>query len=124
MTVPGTIITSPNYPNNYDNNDRCSTVIRFAQGQRVSMEFLDFNLEPHSSCAYDWLEVRDGDTDSANVIGSKLCGEDNPEPITSSGNSLHVYFHTDSSVLHTGFKIRVDAGKNDRTKYNISEHHI
>ena len=83
------------------------------------MQFLDFNLESSSSCAYDWIEVRDGDTDSANVIGSKLCGADNPEPIVSSGNSLHVFFRTDGSVVRTGFKIRVGAGKNNRTKYNI-----
>ena len=112
VTAPGTMITSPNYPTDYNNNHRCSVVIRFSQGQRVSMQFLAFNLEPHSSCGYDWLEVRDGDTESADLIGSKLCGEQIPEPIISSGNALYVYFRTDGSVVRTGFKFRVDVGKN------------
>ena len=50
ITTPGTIFTSTNYPNDYPNNEDCSTVIRFEEGEIISLEFLAFCVEGHSSC--------------------------------------------------------------------------
>ena len=109
MTAPGSIITSPNHPQNYPNNQNCRTVIRFKQGQRVLLQFLAFNLEAqlHSQCVWDWLEVRDGDNEYSNLIGPRLCGLQYPDPIVSSRNVLYIYFRTDSSQPRTGFEIKV-----------------
>ena len=104
ITTPETTITSPNYPNSYPNRQDCKTVIQFAQGQRVSVEFLNFDIESHNRCTWDWLEIRDGSTSSANPLGSKMCGNQLPGPITSTGNSLHIHFHTDGSVVKSGFQ--------------------
>ena len=61
--------------------------------------------------SWDWFEVHDGADESAPMIGSKLCGSSIPEAIISSGNALFVKFHSDFSVVSTGYKIRADLGK-------------
>ena len=111
ITTPETTITSPNYPNSYPNSQDCKTVIQFAQGQRVSVEFLNFDIESHDRCTWDWLEIRDGSTSSANPLGSKMCGNQLPATFTSSGNSIWFRFHSDASVIKRGFRFRVTIGK-------------
>ena len=60
---------------------------------------------------YDWLEVRDGGSESSKLIGSKMCGSTLPQTIESSGNELFVKFHSDYSVVKTGYKIRAKLGR-------------
>ena len=60
---------------------------------------------------WDWLEVRDGGNENAPLIGSRLCGSSLPGVITSTGNELFVRFHSDGSVVSTGYRIRVDLGR-------------
>ena len=56
--------------------------------------------------------VHNGDSADAPMIGSRLCGSNHPQPITSDGNRLFVRFHSDGSVTSTGFEIRVNVGTN------------
>ena len=88
----------------------CQVTIRFDEGQRVAIDFVDFNIESHSSCLYDYLEVRDGDNINSNLIGSKLCGTNIPGRIESTGNAMTLKFHTDGSVVRPGFKITTSIG--------------
>ena len=120
VTVPGTVITSPNHPHYYPNNQNCSTVIRFSQERRVLLTFLAFNLDGGTGCNYDWLEIRDGDNANASLIGQILCGNQRPGHIISKGSALYIYFHTDDKGVGSGFEIKVDAaaGKSYCTKYN------
>ena len=107
VTIPETIIQSPNYPNDYLNNQDCKAVVKFAQGQKVFVEFLAFNVEPHTNCSYDWLEIRDGIDSNANLLASRKCENQTLAPIESSGNTLHLHFHTDNSQTRSGFQLRV-----------------
>ena len=79
------------------------------------MEFVDFEIEDHSSCAYDYVEGKAGnvinvmtvclsvlDSDERQMI--KKCGSTKPDKIVSSSNSLKVKFHSDSSVVMKGFR--------------------
>ena len=59
ITTPGTVFASINYPNNYLNNEDCSRVIRFTEGQTISMKFLEFSLEGHNSCRCVELKRKD-----------------------------------------------------------------
>ena len=111
VTSAGMNIMSPNHPQNYNNNQDCVVTIRFAEGERVAIQFEAFNIESASTCGYDYLEVRDGDNENSNLIGSKLCGPNNPGPIESTGNAMRLKFHTDGSVVRSGFKIRTSIGK-------------
>ena len=50
-------ITSPNYPNNYDNNVDCVTQLYSNESQMIQLAFDVFETESSSSCYYDYLEV-------------------------------------------------------------------
>ena len=110
LTASGTVI-STNYPNDYNNDQDCQLTIAFTFGSRVSIQFEAFNLEDHSSCAYDWLEITEGGSSTSSVIGSKLCGSSNPGTIVATGNSVTLYFHSDESVTSSGFKLKIEEGK-------------
>ena len=113
VTVPGTIIISPNHPGDYHSRQDCWITIKFQPGQRVVLQFLKFDIEQdhNSDCTYDYLEIRDRVSSQSNKIGSKLCGTDVPNDIVSTGNVVHILFHTDDGVAKSGFKIKTGVGK-------------
>ena len=51
LTVDGTI-TSPGYPQNYDNNLDLKWLIQAPLGHVIQISFLNFDLESHSTCKY------------------------------------------------------------------------
>jgi len=106
----GTII-SPGYPNGHLHNIECSWVINVPSADRIVLYFNDFNLEQHSRCAYDYLEVRDGSSASSPILQT-LCGPSIPSPVKSSGNSLYLRFRTDQNTALRGFNVtyRTDCG--------------
>ena len=110
MNNEGEVI-SPNYPENYNIDQECRLTITLSSGSLVSSQFISFNLEDDLGCKYDWLEIRDGDSPSSPIIGSRLCGSSNPGTIISTGNSVTLIFHSDFSVAASGFKINIEQGK-------------
>ena len=44
ISTPGTVVHSENYPKKFPSNMECNYVIRFKEGQRVRLEFLEFRL--------------------------------------------------------------------------------
>ena len=73
----------------------------------IKLEFLDFDLEADSSCTYDYVVVHDGDTDSADRLGSKACGTTSGGPHVSTSNAMTVKFHSDGSDTRSGFQARI-----------------
>ena len=63
------------------------------------LQFEAFNLESHPSgaCVFDYLEI------SYSSFSWRYCGSSIPGPITSSGPSLTVRFHTDTRITSSGF---------------------
>lgn len=49
--------TSPNYPNPYPHRRECVWMISLPTGNAIELTIVDFDLETHSSCQYDVLEV-------------------------------------------------------------------
>ena len=45
VTQPGTVITSPNYPGNYDNDMYCQLTVRFAEDEIVAIRLDEFDVE-------------------------------------------------------------------------------
>ncbi|KAG9276492.1 cubilin [Astyanax mexicanus] len=97
------ILISPNWPNNYAHNKQCVYLIRVARSETVLLNFTHMELEPHSGCEFDYVEVRDGLAETDPLIG-KYCGSTLPAPILSSYNHLWIRFKSDSSVSHAGFR--------------------
>ena len=67
-------------------------------GHVIQLSFSSFDVEYHSRCGYDWVEVSYGS------YSEKFCGRSNPGPVTSTGPTMTVRMHTDSSVTRTGFR--------------------
>ena len=54
---PTGYITSPFYPDSYPNDRECVYVIAQPPGTRIHLEFMEFDVESHSDCMFDYLEV-------------------------------------------------------------------
>ena len=59
-------------------------------------------IERHDSCAYDYVEVRDGSSESSPLLG-RFCGYDKPGDLKGSSNQLWLKFVSDGSVSKAGF---------------------
>lgn len=62
FTSPSGIITSPGHPTNYPHGTNCTWYISVDPGNLIRLTFDTFNLEYHSGCNYDYLEVYDNGT--------------------------------------------------------------
>ncbi|KAK3534191.1 hypothetical protein QTP86_003335 [Hemibagrus guttatus] len=101
-------LTSPGYPSGYPPSQQCMWLISAPiQHQRILVNFNPhFDLES-PECKYDFLEVYDGDSEKASLVG-KYCGKIAPSPITSSGNLLLIKFTSDYETTGAGFSIRYE----------------
>ncbi|KAG5835270.1 hypothetical protein ANANG_G00271770 [Anguilla anguilla] len=97
-------IQSPNYPDDYRPNKVCVWTITVAQGFNVGLAFQSFEIERHDSCSYDYLEVRDGNSETSPLLG-RFCGYDKPDDIMTSSNQLWMKFASDGSVNKAGFAV-------------------
>merc|ERR1711874_339104 len=95
-------LESRNFPSNYPNNLDTEEDISVAAGERIKLQFIDFKIEDHSSCAYDYLMVKD---DDGTVLLDKTCGSTLPKDVTSRTNTVIVIFHSDGSVSDSGWRI-------------------
>ncbi|KAI8771823.1 bone morphogenetic protein 1 [Biomphalaria glabrata] len=98
-------LSSPNYPEDYRPMKACVWKITVSEGLSVALKFQSFEIENHDDCLYDYLEVRDGQTESSPLIG-KYCGFKIPEDIRSTGRHMYVKFFSDVSVTKAGFFAR------------------
>ena len=57
FTVRSGTFTSPNYPNNYDNNLDCNYVFKVERGQLITINFIDFSIQYHDMCYFDEVAV-------------------------------------------------------------------
>lgn len=73
-------------------------------------------------CRYDFLEVYDGDSERANLLG-KYCGKIAPSPITSSGNLLLIKFTSDYETTGAGFSIRYEVHRAGQTSTHTRKKH-
>ncbi|XP_071787824.1 cubilin-like isoform X2 [Asterias amurensis] len=101
------VITSPNFPQNYDHDDHCAWLIQAPTGTTVTLTFTSFDVETHPKCQYDYLSVRNGGTfESPQISGeSPWCGSTAPAAITTSSNEVLMVFMTDRSESAGGFRL-------------------
>ncbi|KAK7817671.1 hypothetical protein U0070_018635, partial [Myodes glareolus] len=100
---PSGLITSPNWPDKYPSRKECTWEISAIPGHRIKLAFSEFEVEQHQECAYDHLEVFDGDTEKSPILG-RLCGSKIPDPLTATGNQMFLRFISDASVQRKGFQ--------------------
>lgn len=62
----------------------------------MQLSFDEFNLENSTNCSKDYLEIRDGDSSTAPLIG-RYCGDTIPKTLPSYGDVIYLHFVTDNS---------------------------
>ena len=45
INIPGTDLISPNHPSSYLGNLDCTNLIKFEEGERINLNFIEFDLE-------------------------------------------------------------------------------
>lgn len=75
----------------------------------IFQRFEEFELEPHQQCAYDNIEIFDGEDKNAMTLG-KFCGSRIPSPLTTSSNEMFMEFYSDASVQRRGFRATYSTG--------------
>ncbi|KAK3779189.1 hypothetical protein RRG08_035183 [Elysia crispata] len=103
LTGNGGIFQSPNFPYNYPDNTRCVWTITVDPGFQVRVDFSEFSLEGTDGCSFDYVFIRDGNNQSAEILAEK-CGFSILCPITSTGNEMFIEFKSDGSVTRSGFQ--------------------
>ena len=76
--------------------------------QIMSITFPEFQLESHTQCSYDHLQIHDGPSASSYMLG-KYCGNtppNNGQPINSTHHQLYFWFLSDTSVASDGFTVQ------------------
>lgn len=105
------VINSPGFPNRYPSNRDCTWVITVPAGQQIKLNISKFDLEkqafPHKCNLGDYLQIRNGASENAPLIGS-FCGTGIPKYITSTGHSLYLRFHSDFYLAGLGFQLQWD----------------
>ncbi|KAF7689734.1 hypothetical protein HF521_013087 [Silurus meridionalis] len=104
-------ITSPGYPLEYPPHQNCEWVITAPEpSQRISLNFNPhFELE-RLDCRYDFIEIRDGNSDSAELLG-RHCSNIAPSAIISTGPVVHIKFVSDYAHQGAGFSLRYEIHK-------------
>ncbi|KAJ8282962.1 hypothetical protein COCON_G00054810 [Conger conger] len=104
-------ITSPGYPHEYPPHQNCQWVITAPEpSQRIVLNFNPhFELEK-LDCRYDFIEIRDGNSEPADLLG-KHCSNIAPPAIISSGPVLHIKFVSDYAHQGAGFSLRYEIFK-------------
>ena len=52
------LVRSPGYPGPYPHSRTCQWIIRVQPGKQIRLNVTQFELESHSNCDYDYLEIR------------------------------------------------------------------
>ena len=52
------MIESPGYPGNYPHSRNCEWRVTVESGRQILLNVTSFNVEPHTDCDYDYLEIR------------------------------------------------------------------
>jgi PKD repeat protein len=90
--------------NYLDNEDYTFTLMPGDTSKSVQAVFSEFSLEANASCSWDYLNVYDGTSTSANLLGV-WCGTNSPGTVvaTNAVGALTFKFHSDVSVTSTGW---------------------
>jgi len=109
ITTASGSIKSPSFPGNYPANKHCTWLIEVSKGKNISLMFTQFDVYQGSNpgtCRNDYVEIRDGLTDSSPLIGGKYCNQNRTMLITTNSNVARIYFQSGVSNLgHKGFQI-------------------
>nr|DBA25188.1 TPA: hypothetical protein GDO54_012746 [Pyxicephalus adspersus] len=99
-------LSYPSNPGNetYNHNVSCSWVIKTEADKILHITFPYFDLEGSYRCSFDFLQIHDGDSSSAFMLG-KFCNGNVPTELFSSHNALYIWFKSDAKFNAGGFRM-------------------
>ncbi|XP_013175197.1 PREDICTED: cubilin-like [Papilio xuthus] len=103
LTSANGSISSPNYPNNYNENAECFYRIVTSAGSRIRISFTDLDLEKTLHCMDDYVEIFDGRDTSALSLGKHCNMSQALRNIETSGNYAYIKFRSDFYISSKGF---------------------
>ncbi|XP_043273312.1 cubilin-like [Venturia canescens] len=100
-------ITSPNYPQPYSRLASCLWKIAVSAGSRIQLIMVDFDVEDHSNCRYDYVEFTSGAHDPRKKP-TRYCGTSIPPYIDVDSNIVSIRFRSDYTNSGRGFHIKYE----------------
>lgn len=99
---------------NYSADQNLTFTINTSNGKPINLQFNKLDIESSGFgisqvCIYDYLEIYDGADATAPLIGT-YCGTDEPQGISSTGNSLTFVFVSDGATEQAGYEILWSTG--------------
>ncbi|XP_045139400.1 integumentary mucin C.1-like, partial [Portunus trituberculatus] len=106
------VIQSPNYPQNYDDSDRCQYEITCNEESSTYLEFICpvFELEDSSNCDNDRLIVKYRDEDA-----TRNCGTNSPDGTLTTTGWTRITFATNSATNAKGYRCYIWCRENPTT---------
>ncbi|XP_068628109.1 cubilin-like [Battus philenor] len=101
-SVSGTI-SSPNYPDNYNENAECFYKIITSGGSRIQISFTELDLERTYQCMDDYIEIFDGRDANAASLGKYCTMSSALNHIETSSNYAYIKFRSDIYLSGKGF---------------------
>ncbi|XP_070576952.1 protein SpAN-like [Ptychodera flava] len=96
--------STPNYPDDYDDNTQCTWFLEAPSGHVVSVKFENFHMEFSKRCSFDRIEVRP-DQPYYDGYPIRYCGFDlMGQTLVSVHNTMYINFTSDYSVTMPGFR--------------------
>jgi cubilin len=100
ITVAGTPIASPNYPNEYPSNSLCEYRFINTGSEALSpvLTFSEFVIEQSTGCTNDNVRIYDGWDTTAPLLGTYCGAQLHDSSISGSSTALYLVFTSDASV--------------------------
>ncbi len=95
----------------YSNNeDYVMTFYPGIPGAKVKISFTSFNVEQNSDCSWDYLQIYNGTSTSAPLVGT-YCGTANPPAFIANNNdgAITIKFKSDGVVSMPGWSANIPA---------------
>ncbi|XP_045482434.1 cubilin [Harmonia axyridis] len=105
LSAPSGSIISPMYPEPYNKFTDCHWKISVSAGSIVQIIFTDIDLEIHSFCLLDYVEVFDGSSAASKSLG-RFCSLIHPTFIRTTQNNAYIRFKSDVSYQGRGFQLQ------------------
>ncbi|XP_037817925.1 cubilin homolog [Lucilia sericata] len=107
------VIESPNFPENYPENQKCAWDLKAGRNNKFKLVFSHLDMEvTDMTCEYDYVEI--WDMKDLDILKKYHLCSYTSEPITSEGNHMMVHFVSDYSNNKNGFRLeytRVGCGE-------------
>ncbi|XP_077992821.1 tolloid-like protein 2 [Glandiceps talaboti] len=103
-------ITSQNYTADFPDSDGCIWVIN-SRRDPILLQFTEFDIAGNDECTDEYVEVRDGDSETSPLIG-RFCSHDHLQAaMVSTGKHLFLRLQrSDSSNQGIGFAVAYETG--------------